>query len=47
MVPSAVGASPVSSVRNRQSAPSRISAVVVASTFWFDAGSISVPSRCE
>ena len=27
--------------------PSRISAVVVASTFWFDAGSISVPSRCE
>jgi hypothetical protein len=40
-------AQPVSSVRKRQSAPSRISAVVVASTFWFDAGSISAPSRCE
>ena len=38
---------PVSSVRKRQSAPRRISAVVVASTFWFDAGSISVASRCE
>ena len=42
MTPLPSGGGPVSSVRKRKPLPSRMSAVVVASTFWLEAGSISV-----